>query len=144
MKQNAPDHIIKYCYKDINDIFFRELCEQYGSECSYVHKLRCSCGGSKFLVYQDDHPSIFVKCIDCNKMITVYDLDYYPAATKLKQEFEMKRINDKGQSVYVNYEYSDEYLYEEDVDFDSNDITWGRVFIMIDGQLLKVLDDETA
>lgn len=44
----------------------------------------------------------------------------------------------------MNYEYSDEFLYEDDVEFDVNDITWAKVFISNGSELIKILDDETA
>lgn len=46
--------------------------------------------------------------------------------------------------VYVNYEYSDEFMSEGDVEFDENDITWAKAFIVDRGKLCKILDDETV
>ncbi|MBD5088431.1 MAG: hypothetical protein HDT30_06405 [Clostridiales bacterium] len=144
IKQSAPDHVIKYCYKDNSDCFYSYLCETYEGGYSNVYKLKCSCNCKKFLVYQDAHPSIFAECCNCGKMITVYDLENYPAATKLKENFTLKKADENSVFVYVNYEYSDEYLYEDDVEFDVNDITWAKVFILNSGELIKILDDETA
>lgn len=76
-------------------------------------------------------------------MITVYDLKYYPAAIKLNKNFIISKVNERFVQVYVNYEYDDEFLYEDDVEFDANDITWGKVFIENNGELKKILDDET-
>ena len=42
------------------------------------------------------------------------------------------------------YEYDDEFEFEDDVDFDSNDITWAKVFVYDQNILQKILDDETA
>ncbi len=144
IKQNAPNHIIKYCYKDNTDDYYIYLHKNYETENSFVYKLRCTCGCNKFIVYQDQHPSIFAECINCNQMITIYDLDYYPSAIKLKKNFNLIKIDIEPVWVYVNYEYSDEYLYEEDVEFDADDITWGKVFIANKNELKKILDDETA
>lgn len=77
-------------------------------------------------------------------MITVYDLKYYPSAVKLNKDYTLNQINKDSVFVYVNYEYDDEFLYEEDVEFDADDITWGKVFILNNNYLIKILDDETA
>ena len=84
------------------------------------------------------------QCANCGKVITVYDLAYYPSAVKLKKDFNLIKVDDSPVCVYVNYEYDDEYLYEEDVEFDANDVTWGKVFIANNNELKKILDDETA
>lgn len=144
MEHNAPNHIIEYCYKDDTDNYFLYLCKHYETENSFVYKLRCTCSCKKFIVYQDKQPSIFAECTKCGRRITVYDLDYYPSAVKLKKDFDLVKVNDEPVFVYVNYEYDDEYLYEEDVEFDANDITWGKVFVSNDNELIKILDDETA
>lgn len=144
MEQNAPNHIIEYCYKDNTDDCFLYLCKHYETENSFVHKLRCTCGCNKFIVYKDKHPSIFAECANCGKVITVYDLAYYPSAVKLKKDFNLTKVDDAPVLVYVNYEYDDEYLYEEDVEFDANDVTWGKVFIANNNEIKKILDDETA
>ena len=144
MEQSAPNHIIEYCYKDDSDDYFIHLRKHYETENSFVYKLRCTCGCNKFIVYQDKHPSVFADCTNCGKMITVYDLAYYPSAVKLKKEFALTKVDVSPVSVYVNYEYDDEYLYEDDVEFEANDITWGKVFIGINNELIKILDDETA
>lgn len=144
MEQNAPNHVIEYCYKDDTDDDFLYLCNHYESENSFVHKLRCTCSCNKFTVYKDKHPSVLAECANCGKVITVYDLAYYPSAVKLKKDFNLIKVDDSPVCVYVNYEYDDEYLYEEDVEFDANDVTWGKVFIANNNELKKILDDETA
>ncbi|MBP3610799.1 MAG: hypothetical protein J6J42_10760 [Lachnospiraceae bacterium] len=144
MKQNAPGHVVQYCYKDNNDAFFSYLCKHYEEENSFVYKLKCTCTCDKFIVYQDEHPSVFAECNNCGKKITVYDLAYYPAAVKLEKNLLLKKTTRKAVYVYVNYEYDDEFLYENDVDFNANDITWAKVFIANDNGLKKILDDETA
>ncbi len=74
----------------------------------------------------------------------MYDLKFYPAATKLNKQFTISKVDERLVQVYVNYEYDDEFLYEDDVEFDANDITWGKVFIADRDELKKILDDETA
>lgn len=143
-KQNAPNHVMKYCYRDDSDIFFLYLYKHYERPCSFVYKLKCTCGCNKFIVYEDAHPSVFVKCSKCGKRITVYDLAYYPSAIKMKKQFALSKVEDNPVFVYVNYEYDDEFMYEEDVEFNADDITWGRVFIVNSNKLEKILDDETA
>ena len=135
IKQNAPCHIIEYCYKDDTDDFFLDLCKHYETENSFVYKLRCTGGCNRFIVYQDKHPSIFAECVNCGKIIIVYDLEYYPSAVKLKKDFNLIKVQEEPVLVYVNYEYDDEYLYEFDVEFDANDVTWGKVFIANNNEL---------
>ena len=120
MNKSAPNHIKEYCYKDNSDSFYLNLVSLFEGENSFVYKLRCICNCEKFIVYQDAHPSVYAKCCSCGRMITVYDLIYYPAAVKLKKKFSLKKFELTSVPVYVNYEYADEFLYEEDVDFDEN------------------------
>lgn len=144
MKPSAPNHVIEYCHIDENDSCFSHLCNTYKGANSFVYKLKCTCNCEKFIVYKDEHPSVFAKCNNCGKMITVYDLKYYPSAVKLNKDYTLNQINKDSVFVYVNYEYDDEFLYEEDVEFDADDITWGKVFILNNNYLIKILDDETA
>lgn len=144
MEKFAPNHIAEYCYLDSKDVLYCHLKNKYQGDNSFVYKLKCTCNCESFMVYKDVHPSVFAKCCYCDKMITVYDLDYYPVAVKLKREFPLKNVNDIPTSVYVNYEYNDEFLYEDDVEFDENDISWCKVFVENNNTLVKILDDETA
>ena len=144
MKQNAPSHVVEYCCIDKKDLFFRNLCDMYQDVNSFVYKLKCTCDCDKFIVYQDEHPSVFAKCNYCEKMITVYDLKYYPSAVKLNKDYTLKKLYEHAVLVYMNYEYDDEFMFEEDIEFDTEDITWGKVFVLNDNQLIKILDDETA
>jgi len=144
MEQSAPNHIIEYCYKDDSDDYFIHLRKHYETENSFVYKVKCTCGCNKFIVYKDKHPSVFAECDNCRKVITVYELAYYPSAVKLKKDFDLVKVDEAPVMIYVNYEYDDEYLYEEDVEFNANDITWGKVFIVNKNGLKKILDDETA
>lgn len=77
-------------------------------------------------------------------MITVYDLQYYPSAVKLDGDGNFDKVVENPVPVYMNYEYSDEFMFEDDVMFDENDITWAKVFIADNGKLRMILDDETA
>ena len=144
MEPIAPNHIKKYCVKDNTDPWYLYLYKKFASKTSFVYKVKCTCHCERFEVYQDAHPSIFAKCCNCGNMITVYDLKFYPAATKLNKQFTISKVDERTVQVYVNYEYDDEFLYEDDVEFDANDITWGKVFIANSDELKKILDDETA
>ena len=145
MEHNAPEHVVRFCYRDKSDAFFLRLCEKYERQNSFLYKLKCTCDCKKFVVYKDAHPSVLAECSNCGKVITVYDLDHYPSAIKLKKDFVLNKVDENPVSVYVNYDYDDEFLYEEDVEFDANDITWAKVFIVNSrNELIRVLDDETA
>ena len=144
MKQSAPSHIKKYCYKDNDDPLYSYLYKKFAGKTSFVYKVKCTCNCERFVVYRDAHPSIFAKCCNCGNMITVYDLECYPAAIKLNKNYTINKVDEKSVQVYVNYEYDDEFLYEEDVEFDTNDITWGKVFIANNDELKTILDDETT
>lgn len=146
MRENAPVHIKKFCYEDNEDRTYCKLQEEYQDEYTFVWKIKCECGETKFKVFTDEHPSVFCKCSKCNKDITVYDLANYPAATKLKEELETEQVCMEGVedfNVYAIYEYSDEFE-EDDEDFDQNDITWAYAYIGNDDIVEKILDDETA
>lgn len=144
MNKFAPDHIKKYCVNDRNDDLYNCLTSLYKKQYSFVYKIRCTCGCDKFMVYVDEHPSAFAKCTLCNEYIVIYDLKYYPSATKLNKICSKKQIGKEGVKVYVVFEYNDEFEDEEDVKFDSNDITWGKVFVRDKNGLMMILDDETA
>lgn len=114
MKQSAPKHIIEYCYRDNDDSAYAYLYEAFGAETSFVYKVKCTCNCERFIVYQDAHPSVFAKCCNCGNTITVYDLKYYPAAVKLNRNYAVNKVDENSVRVYVNYEYNDEFLDEED------------------------------
>lgn len=147
MKESAPEHIEKYCYKDEKDALFCELQERYHDEYTFIYKIKCECGETHFEVYEDKHPSVFLKCINCHREITAYDLAYYPAATKLKDKFEKEKIyigNIENFNVYALYQYDNEFELEDDVEFDKNDISWGNIYIKNEDIINKILDDETT
>ena len=140
----APIHIVDYCSIEYKDDAFQKLQQAYNDDFSYVYKVKCTCNSTRFFIYLDDHPTVIAECSICKKKIIIYDLSFYPAATKLDESYVMHRIFDTANELYVNYEYSDEYLYYKDVDFNPNDITWAKAFVKKDEQLIKILDDETA
>lgn len=140
----APNHILEFCYIAHTDKLFLDLRKDYEDNLSYIYKIKCNCGNEKFYVYNDASPGVYAKCPICNRMITIYDLDYYPAAVKLNKHYEKELVEDKLVNVYVNFEYDDEYTFEDDVEFDMNDICWGKVFIGDNNGLKLILDDETA
>lgn len=83
-------------------------------------------------------------CERCGAAAIVYDLTFYPAATKQKgaETFsEMDATKVGALAVYVGYEYGE---FDEDQEIDENDITWCQVFVELDGELCQVFDDETA
>lgn len=140
----APDHVASFCINSKSgDSTLRLLRDKYEGELSYVYKIKCTCGEEKFLVYKDDHPTIIAKCSRCMKRITVYDLAFYPTACKLKDSFELHKILDDEVELYVNYEYSDDFIIDG-MELDPNDITWAKAFIVKDGAIHMILDDETA
>lgn len=143
MEPSAPSHIKKYCVIDNTDPWYLYLYKNLASKTSFVYKVKCTCNCERFVVYQDAHPSIFAECSNCGNLITVYDLKCYPAAVKLNKNFTVYRVDERFVQVYVNYEYDDECLYEDDVEFDTNDITWCKVFIESNDKLEKIMDDET-
>lgn len=147
MKKCAPFHIKDFCWCAKEDKAYNQLVDEYEDDYHFVYKIECACGNKKFEVYKDDHPTVVLRCSNCRRNITVYDLEYYPAATKLKEEMERNQIvnqEDNLFNVYAIYEYSDEF--EDDSEFDANDITWCFVFItdIKSRKLIKLVDDETA
>lgn len=147
MNKYAPEHVEKFCVQDMIDSIYNQLNEVYQDNYKFTYKLKCDCGNECFEVYKDRHPSIFAKCVNCNRIISVYDLQYYPAASKLNMNFNKQQVIINGHKsffVYVVYEYDDEFEFEDDVDFNPNDITWAKVFVYDQNVLQKILDDETA
>lgn len=146
MTKKAPLHIKAFCTVDNEDETYKKLVAEYEDNNHFVYKAQCSCSNTTFRVYTDEHPTVLIRCIKCNKEITVYDLQYYPAAVKLDDEAKMKQISFQQNSafyVYPIYEYGD---FDEDMGFDENDISWCVVFIrdVKESTLIKIIDDETA
>ena len=79
MNKYAPEHVEKFCIQDTIDSIYNQLNEVYQDNYKFVYKIKCDCGNERFEVYKDRHPSIFAKCVNCNRIISVYDLQYYPA-----------------------------------------------------------------
>lgn len=144
MKRTAPKHVAKYCIQDWTDKAYCRLVEEYEDDYHFVHKIKCTCGSSRYKVYVDEHPSVFLECRECQEKITVYDLKYYPAAIKLEEKLPIKLFSESDYMVYVMYEYSDESEMEEDVEDSSDDITWAMVFAGTEGKIELIIDDETA
>lgn len=144
VKKIAPDHIKDFCDSFSNgDKIFEEIKNKYEGDFSFVYRVVCSCKNSLFWIYKDEHPTIVLECSKCKKRITAYDLKNYPLAIKLNENYALKLVFINSCPVYVNYEYSDEYLYNDDVSFDNNDITWCRVMAYNEGHIQIILDDET-
>ena len=64
---------------------FQKLKDMYEGEYSYVYKVTCKCNNNKFMVYKDSHPTVIVECCACKRRIIVYNLSFYPSATKLSK-----------------------------------------------------------
>jgi len=74
----------------------------------------------------------------------VYDLASYPTASKGKGDewfTELDPTKEGALPIYVSYEYGE---FDDDQEFDQDDITWCQVFVEMGGGLRKVFDDETA
>lgn len=140
----APSHVEKYCNRVNDDTFFTELNDKFAGDFSFVYKVICNCNSSKFTVFKSNQPGIIALCNNCKNEIIIYDLLQYPAAIVLNKSYDFERVTDLDSELYVNYEYSDDYLYENNVDFDNNDVTWARAFIVDQNGMKKILDDETA
>ncbi|OOM06330.1 hypothetical protein [Clostridium saccharobutylicum] len=117
---------------------------------TFPYEIKCSCTNKIFKIYIDEHPSVVAECSRCGKKIIVYDLKYYPAATKIKKEFPLKeyvsRNGDELFNICVVYEYSDEFEYEDDVEFDKNDISWCTVYGygIKSKKVFEIISDETT
>jgi hypothetical protein len=133
-----PDHVEGFVQRAAR---FDEEADDY----HHYYQVVCCCGGSHFRLFLGNKKSVKAQCVACPRMPTIYDLAYYPAATKLRGSEEFLLAANEGEKtglVYVMYEYGER---DEDEPFDSNDITWCQVWLEnSQGMLLKVLDDETA
>lgn len=150
MNATCPEHLEGLCEKLKNPSKYSiNYCDEL-SEYTFAYEIKCSCQNTEFMIYKDEHPTVIVECNCCAKKITIYNLDYYPAATKLKKEFPLEKYisqsNDELFNVCVLYEYSDEFEYEDDVDFDRNDISWCVVYGygLKSKKVFEIINDETA
>ena len=103
-----------------------------------------ACGSRAFHLFLSDKDTVKALGAQCEKMVLIYDLALYPAATKLKDDESFSEIDltkAGALPIYVSYEYGG---FDDDQEFDQNDITWCQVFVEKGGELLKVFDDETA
>lgn len=147
MKRCAPSHINKYCYIYQNEKIYKLLSEKYEDEYTFLYKIRCSCNNTKFKVYRNEQSTVMLKCPVCKNKIVVYDLSYYPGATKIGNNIELEKIIYKEQElfdVYVLYEYDDEFEQENDVEFNNNSISWCYAYILSNEGLIQILNDETT
>ena len=137
----APTHIKKYCVCDHSDKIFESIFNRFDDTNMSINKIKCTCGNDLFNVYTDPNPTVKVICTECLNEIIVYDLIYYPAATKCPQEddvFEMVTLNLQSElNVYAVYDYGDEYE-------DENDVTWCYVYISFLDDVFELINDETA
>lgn len=137
----APLHVKDYCKEDNEDPNYLIIRKHFSNPNAHVFKLQCSCGSQDFFCFSNEHPDFLCECARCSKRIVVYDLSEYPCACKLDIKFELKKVQMSPTPVYPVYEYSDDY-YETGADI--NDVTWFSVYIIDNGVLQLVIDDETA
>ena len=137
----APTHIEDFCVVAKSDPFYNQLYDKFFNDYTSVFKIRCSCGSSKFFVYKDNHPSIYLKCKCCSREIIAYELDFYPAATKLEDFKPRTLVCINGIDNFNVYAI---YQYPEDAGLDKDDISWCVIYIKNDENVVKILDDETA
>ena len=137
----APTHIRKYCFCDYSDKIFKEIFDKYDDTNTAIYKIKCSCGNTLFKVYVDPNPTVKIICTKCLKEIIVYDLIFYPAATKCPDKndvFESVIYGSQTEfEVYAMYEYRDDYE-------DENDISWCHVYLNFQNDLIEIIDDETS
>ncbi len=140
----APDHIANYCIgSKEGDLVLERLKQEYEDNLSYVYKIKCECGNEKFIAYKDDMPTVIAKCPKCMRTITIYDLERYPSACSLSKSHSFKQVMNREVELYVNYEYSDDYI-QDGFEFNPNDITWAKVFAVDNNECSMILNDETA
>ncbi len=133
--QPCPEHVQEFLFES-----------KRGAEVGLrLFLLKCNeCGGVRFKLFESNLRTIKGQCGECGSMFVIYDLAKYPAAMKLKAEesfTEMPCTKVQDASVFVAYEYGD---FDDDHEFDCNDITWFEMFIEVDGMIQKVFSDETA
>jgi hypothetical protein len=121
---------------------------RFEGETSDFHKYYqavCTCGGELFELFESNLQTVHAVCTACSTRLAIYDLEYYPAATKLSgpETFETMNPQCTGPSrVFVQFEYGEP---EPDVEFDANDVTWCAIYTETpNGDLTKVFNDETA
>ena len=68
-KKIAPSHVETYCKNMEEDVCFQRLKQEYGGEYSHLFKIICDCKNDKFLIYKDNHPSLFAECSSCKKRL---------------------------------------------------------------------------
>lgn len=131
------------------DGYVRDATHRFSEEADAFHffyQVACPCGSLLFKARKSQCESLEVECKTCGKIVSVYNLAEYPAATKLDKAEELLEISlpdgTTHGSIFVMYEYGE---LDEDQDFDRNDITWCGVWLEASDQsLVLILDDETA
>lgn len=145
----APDHVRKYCKKNVVTRKKEYENEMIGDYYSFVYQIICTCGCEAFDVYKNQCPYVYAICKQCNKKIVIYDLKYYPAAAiplewyPSELEFIKIETNNGTEKIIVNYDYDDEYAITDNR-FDMNNITGFNMWTYSDGIYKLIVDDETA
>lgn len=142
MDRLAPRHIQQFCTDLITESEFAEFFHEYANKCCGVYQIICKCCNDKFHVLYDEHPSCWVKCTNCDELITLYDLKYYPAAVKTEEIFSEHFLCVNGANefkVCVMYEYGDYY---ESYD----DLSWCNIWCKDSstGNVFNLINDETS
>ena len=135
---HCPNHLQEYV-EDASSVFPSESSSNHR-----YYRLRCGCGNTQFRLDQSQLKTVKATCKICGVSITIYDLDYYPAAVKLSgvEVFEVLDSGENQAALFVMFEYG---VPEPDVEFDANDITWCQIFIeRSNGEIDRIFDDETC
>lgn len=140
-----PNHIEGYVEKLPNK---SKYIEYEFDEYTMPYEVKCSCGSKEFVVYNNEEPRVELKCTKCGKRIVVYDLDFYPCASKYKEEQLNQYTSPEEDNIFnvaVVYEYSDEFPFSDE-EFDCNDVTWCNVYVygVNSNKVYEIVNDETA
>lgn len=114
-------------------------------EFHHYYQIVCRCQAERFRILISDRDSVKARCLLCARQVILYDLEHYPAASKISgpEEFQEVTSNEGDRlRVFVRYEYGE---VDEGEPFDRNDITWCQVWLeREEGKLVRIFDDETA
>jgi|SRR5687767_15284946 len=134
----CPEHI-ESLVEDANHLFPDDH-----DNFHHYYLIKCRCGEFRFSLVEGSKKSLVATCERCNREWRIYDLAYYPSASKLKGEEHFGKIlvpKEQSSKLFIGYEYGE----TDDGDaFDRNDITWCIVFVEKEGKLQRIFDDETA
>lgn len=137
-----------YCPTHVG-LFLRSATPKFKDESDPYHhyfQAICTCGKDRVDPLIGDKDSFGVECVYCHERLLLYDLDNYPAATKLEgaESFTPVEIQN-GQArgkIFVMYEYGRPSANET---WDRNNITWFEAMLEDDsGNLHIFVNDETA